>query len=102
GDGSRSLKMPMTRYFTEAGTPPGVWMGSGVTEFGNGQLASGAEVTPAQLELLLVHGRDPVTGEQLGRAYPTYPSIQERIDKRIASLDNALTGDARQAEVTRI
>lgn len=102
GDGNRSLRTPMTRYYTEAGTPPGVWLGSGVTEFGNGQLASGAEVTPAQLELLLVHGRDPVTGEQLGRAYPTYPSIQERIDKRIASLDNALTDDARQAEVARI
>lgn len=99
GDGNRSLRTPMTRYYTEAGTPPGFWMGSGVAEFGNGQVALGAVVTPAQLELLLVHGCDPVTGEQLGRAYPTYPSIQERIDKRIASLDKALTGDARQAEI---
>lgn len=102
GDGNRSLRTPMTRYYTEAGTPPGVWMGSGVAEFGDGQVALGSVVTPAQLELLLVHGRDPVTGEQLGRAYPTYPSIQERIDKRIAAVDTSLTGDVRQTEVDRI
>jgi conjugative relaxase-like TrwC/TraI family protein len=102
GDGNRSLRTPMTRYYAEAGTPPGVWMGSGVTEFGNGQLAQGAEVTPAQLELLLVHGRDPVTGEQLGRAYPTFPSVQERIDKRVVGIDGSLDGESRAAEIARI
>ncbi len=102
GDGNRSLRTPMTRYYAEAGTPPGVWMGSGVTKFGNGQLAPGAEVTPAQLELLLVHGRDPVTGEQLGRAYPTYPSIQERIAKRLGAIDSSFTSEARAIEVARI
>src|SRR5699024_11012224 len=102
GDGNRSLRTPMTRYYAEAGTPPGVWMGSGVTEFGNGQLAPGTEVTPAQLELLLVHGRDPVTGEQLGRAYPTYPSIQERIAKRLGAIDSSFTSEARATEAARI
>jgi conjugative relaxase-like TrwC/TraI family protein len=102
GDGNRALRTPMTRYYTEAGTPPGVWLGSGVREFGTGQLTAGAEVTPSQLELLLVHGRDPITGEQLGRGYPTYPSIQERIDKRIAGLDATLTTEARADAVTRI
>lgn len=102
GDGNRALRTPMTRYYSEAGTPPGVWLGSGVREFGAGQLTAGAEVTPSQLELLLVHGRDPITGEQLGRGYPTYPSIQERIDKRIAGLDATLTTEARADAVTRI
>ncbi|AXT86817.1 conjugal transfer protein [Aeromicrobium sp. A1-2] len=102
GDGNRSLRAPMTRYYAEAGTPPGVWMGSGVAEFGDGQLTSGDVVTPAQLELLLVHGRDPVTGDQLGRGYPTYLSVQERIDKRIEALDESLDGEARAAEVARI
>ncbi len=102
GDGNRALRTPMTRYYAEAGTPPGVWLGSGVREFGAGQLTVGAEVTPSQLELLLVHGRDPITGEQLGRGYPTYPSIQERIDKRIAGLDIALTAEARANVVARI
>ena len=30
GDGNRSLSNPLTRYYAEAGTPPGLWMGSGV------------------------------------------------------------------------
>lgn len=30
GDGDRSLSTPLTRYYTEAGTPPGRWLGSGV------------------------------------------------------------------------
>ena len=30
GDGNRSLSTPLTRYYAEAGTPPGIWMGSGV------------------------------------------------------------------------
>lgn len=102
GDGNRALRTPMTRYYAEAGTPPGVWMGSGVREFGTGQLTPGAEVTPSQLELLLVHGRDPITGKQLGRGYPTYPSIQERIDKRVAGLDSALTAETRADAVARI
>ena len=102
GDGNRALRTPMTRYYAEAGTPPGVWLGSGVREFGAGQLAAGGEVTPSQLELLLVHGRDPITGEQLGRAYPTYPSVQERIDNRISELDPAMTTEARADAVARI
>lgn len=102
GDGNRSLRTPMTRYYTEAGTPPGVWMGSGVREFGEGQLTVGAEVTPSQLELLLVHGRDPITGTQLGRAFPTYPSVQERIDKRIAALDPSMTDEARAEAIAQI
>lgn len=102
GDGNRALRTPMTRYYAEAGTPSGVWLGSGVREFGTGQLAVGAEVTPSQLELLLVHGRDPITGKQLGRGYPTYPSNQERIDKRIAGLEATLTTEERAAAVSRI
>lgn len=31
GDGDRSLSTPLTRYYAEAGTPPGRWLGSGVT-----------------------------------------------------------------------
>lgn len=102
GDGNRTLRTPMTRYYAEAGTPPGVWFGSGVREFGSGQLAAGAEVTPSQLELLLVHGRDPITGERLGRGYPTYPPIQEWIDNRIAGLNATLTTEPRADAVARI
>ena len=65
GDGNRSLSTPLTRYYAEAGTPPGVWMGSGVAEFGAGQIEVGGTVSEPQLVLLIGQGRDPVTGEQI-------------------------------------
>lgn len=67
GDGDRSLSTPLTRYYAETGTPPGRWMGSGVKDLG---LQEGTEVTESQLALLIGHGRHPVTGDKLGRAYP--------------------------------
>ena len=32
---------PLTRYYTEAGTPPGRWMGSALHAFGNGEIKRG-------------------------------------------------------------
>ena len=40
-DGDRTLSTPLTRYYVEAGTPPGQWLGSGVASLGKGQLAVG-------------------------------------------------------------
>ena len=34
GDGNRALSTPLTRYYSEVGTPPGRWLGSGVGAFG--------------------------------------------------------------------
>jgi hypothetical protein len=87
GDGSRALSTPLTRYYSEVGTPPGRWLGSGVRVLGSGQLAAGMQVTEEQLALLIGMGRDPITGEQLGRAYPTYKRLADRIDGRVAALD---------------
>ncbi|GAA1750491.1 MobF family relaxase [Agromyces humatus] len=72
GDGERSMSTPLTRYYGARGTPPGRWMGCGLSGLGAGRILDGAEVTEEQLQLLLGMGRDPVTGEPLGRAYPTY------------------------------
>jgi len=72
GDGNRSLSTPLTRYYSEAGTPPGRWMGTGVYAFGDGQLTPGTVVTEPQLALLLGEGRDPITGDKLGRAYQQF------------------------------
>ena len=62
-DGNRSLSTPLTRYYMEAGTPPGRWLGDGVTSLGAGELVVGDVVSEAQLQLLMGMGRDPITGE---------------------------------------
>ncbi|WP_156786473.1 MobF family relaxase [Microterricola viridarii] len=72
GDGDRSLSTPLTRYYSAKGTPPGLWMGGGVSGLGSGGIRRGDAVTERQLQLLIGLGRDPVSGEQLGRAYPAY------------------------------
>ena len=77
GDRSMGAATPLTRYYTEEGTPPGRWLGSGLHALGNGEIRRGDEVTPQQLALLLGTGRDPVTGEPLGRGFPDYDGVKE-------------------------
>jgi hypothetical protein len=38
-DGDRSLSTPLTRYYAEAGNPPGRWLGSGLPALGGGRAA---------------------------------------------------------------
>src|SRR3546814_10194034 len=86
GDGNRSMGTPLTRYYAETGTPPGYWLGSGVAALGSGRVAVGSEVSEAQLVLLVGMGRDPVSGETLGRTYPTYEPLSKRIADRVAEI----------------
>ncbi|WP_425474873.1 MobF family relaxase [Nocardioides cheoyonin] len=102
GDGNRALSTPLTRYYSEAGTPPGRWMGTGIRAFGDGQLLAGSAVTEEQLALLVGMGRDPITGEQLGRAYPSYKRLADRIQDRVEALDPEMTLEDCAAETTRI
>jgi conjugative relaxase-like TrwC/TraI family protein len=102
GDGNRSLSTPLTRYYAEAGTPPGVWMGTGVTEFGSGQLTVGTTVSEPQLVLLIGQGRDPITGEQLGSAFQRFATHNQRVDERAASLNPHLSGEERAQLVDEI
>jgi hypothetical protein len=53
GDGDRDLSSPLTRYYAEAGSPPGRWHGNGLDGIG---LTRGQQVTEQHLELLLGHG----------------------------------------------
>lgn len=102
GDGNRALSSPMTRYYTEAGTPPGRWIGSGLHALGDGRIVEGDPVTEPQLALLLGLGRDPVTGNQLGRPYRQFTSTSQRIVARVARLSDGLTDSQRADAVTVI
>jgi conjugative relaxase-like TrwC/TraI family protein len=97
GDGDRSLSTPLTRYYTEEGTPPGFWLGAGLSRLGHGELEPGGRVSEAQLQLLIGMGHDPITGQALGSPYRKYASVQERIERRIDALDDGL-GPAGRAE----
>ncbi|WP_422936554.1 MobF family relaxase [Sinomonas sp. P47F7] len=102
GDGNRPLSTPLTRYYNAEGTPPGRWLGSGVTALGDGRLREGDRVSEAQLQLLIGMGRDPLSGDPLGRAYPAYASRAERIEKRTKALGPDLGDGEREAAVAQI
>ncbi|KIP53065.1 conjugal transfer protein [Leucobacter komagatae] len=102
GDGDRSLSTPLTRYYAEHGSPPGRWIGQGLTGIGAGQLSISDQVSEAQLQLLVGMGRDPITGGPLGRAYQSFAPVTERIDARIAALDASLSPAARAKQVAQI
>lgn len=76
GDGERPLSTPLTRYYSAQGTPPGRWIGGGLSGLGAGLLVEGDQVAEAQLQLLIGLGRNPLTGEALGRVYPVFGEVR--------------------------
>lgn len=102
GGVDRSLSTPLTRYYNSVGTPPGRWMGAGLPALGDGTLAAGSVVSEAQLQLLIGMGRDPLTGQPHGRAYPVYKSQDERVADRIKALDSNLSLQEKAAAIAQI
>ena len=102
GDGERDFTEPLTRYYLEVGTPPGFWMGSGIVGFGTGALQAGGEVAETQLQLLLGHSCDPVSGEPLGRRHTVFAPVEKRIAHRIRRLPLSISLDERAEQVTMI
>ena len=102
GDRNMEDPNPITRYYAEEGTPPGRWLGSGLHALGNGEIKRGDQVTPQQLALLLGMGRDPLTGDLLGRAFPEYTPVSSRVKARVAELSVGLTDEQRDAAVMQI
>lgn len=101
-DGDRPLSTPLTRYYMEEGTPPGRWLGAGVAALGKGEIQVGDRVSEDQLHLLMGTGCDPITGDNLGLAFPAHKSQEERIEARIAELEPTMTPGAKGEAVAQI
>lgn len=97
GDGDRDAASALTKYYLEAGTPPGVWLGTGLPGLA-GDIEAGASVSEAQLRRLMGHGQDPNTGKQLGRPYRKFATASERIERRLERLPKTLTDPERAAQ----
>ena len=90
GDGDRDAASALTRYYLEAGTPPGSWIGSGLHGLSS-SIDRGSEVSEEQLRRLMGFGQDPNTGEQLGRPYRKFSSASDRVQRRVERLAEDLT-----------
>lgn len=70
GDGPEDATTSnLVRYYTETGTPPGVFLGSSLAGLDGGRgVVFGQVVTAENLKRMLQGCADPITGEVLGRA----------------------------------
>ena len=103
GQGDLRESAAITRYFADAGTPPGRWLGSGLARLAAGAgLRPGAGVTGEQMQLLFGQGRDPVTGEKLGCGFRAPRPYRERVAARIRVLPAGLEHAERTVRIEKI
>jgi conjugative relaxase-like TrwC/TraI family protein len=69
GDGPEGTdRSDLVRYYSETGTPPGVFLGAGLVGLDDGRgVAVGQSVSAENLQRMLQDCADPITGEVLGR-----------------------------------
>lgn len=104
GDGRPDHSSALTRYYAESGTPPGVFLGAGLSELDGGTgVEHGSEVSEEQLKNMLGRIVDPVSGEPVGQARRGAPaSAAQRIEERVARLSADLDAPQRAEMVARI
>ncbi|MCU4187024.1 relaxase domain-containing protein [Acidiferrimicrobium sp. IK] len=74
GDGATGRSNNLSRYYASSGTPPGVFLGAGLGDLGDGRgVETGSEVTEKHLEAMLAGCADPITGKA-GGGTPKAPS----------------------------
>ncbi|MDT4936662.1 MAG: hypothetical protein QOG80_333, partial [Pseudonocardiales bacterium] len=88
GDGAVAASSPLTRYYTESGTPPGRFLGAGLAGLNGGLgVTEGSEVSEVMLFNLLGMLADPITGEPFGRRPQVWPvPLKHRIRERLERL----------------
>jgi len=104
GDGAAGQSSSLTRYYAESGTPPGVFLGAGLSGLGGGSgVERGSQVSEEHLYRMLGLCADPLTGIPVGHPVKVIgPPVSERVEARIGRLPGSLTGperDARRAEI---
>ncbi|MGV8966664.1 MAG: MobF family relaxase [Cellulomonas sp.] len=91
GDCDRPAGTALTAYYVEDGYPAGRWVGAGLAGLNAGTgITPGTTVAEEAMANLFGNGRDPISAVPLGRAYPTYPSVTERIAARTAELPTSM------------
>lgn len=100
GEGEKNSASALTRYYVEEGSPPGIWIGTGVGGFP--ELAAGGEVSEEQLRRLMGRGQDPSTGELLGRPYRHFANADQRTMHRVDRLPKDLDQKERNAQTAAI
>ena len=104
GPGQEHVHFDGTRYYTNAGTPPGRWLGAGLDGLGDDDrhLNAGRRVGADQLRALIQDGADPITRRPLGRAFPAHVSNADRVRALTAGLSAHLSADERAARIEQI
>lgn len=104
GDGARVGPAGLARYYSESGTPPGVFIGAGLAGLDDGRgVKKGAAVSEEHLFRMLGLSADPVTGEALGRVPNRgVQSLAKRIRERVAAIPAEVSGAERSSLIGQI
>ena len=104
GDGRPDMGSPLTRYYAESGTPPGIFLGAGLVDLDGGRgVEHGSQVHEDHLMNMLGLLADPVSGEPIGSPPPApLGTVEARIERAIRRLPDDLSGPAREAAAAGI
>ena len=91
-DAARVPGQDLAGYYLQTGNQPGRWVG----RLADTEGLTGRAVSEEGMRALFGDGCHPVTGEQLGNAFPTYRSVEDRILARVAAEPDA-TAERRDA-----
>ena len=104
GDGALKGSSGLAAYYAASGTPPGIFLGSGLSALDGGRgIEAGSVVSEDHLFNLLGMCADPVTGEALGRApNRAQRSLSLRIRDRVEAIASTVPDAERATLVARI
>ncbi|NNN22443.1 MAG: relaxase domain-containing protein [Acidimicrobiales bacterium] len=67
GDGAPERTNNLARYYTESGTPPGIFLGGGLADIDGGKgVEIGSQVSEEHLKRMLADCTDPISGSPIG------------------------------------